>query len=215
MGNLFNIEGKVYRFLEKLANIMGVSLLWVLFSIPIFTIGASTTALYLTVFKVIRRGEGRVWQEFWNAFKSNFKQATALWLLLLLVCAFLAVDGYICYILSDVIPVLKWILVLVVILFVFCVMWSLYWFPYISHIQDPNKAVLKNTLIMCVLHLLSSLSLLMAFGLCIWTFFTFSFSPALLALLPGGYMYFAGIVLEKIFGNYWDVTAAYTEGDSN
>ena len=215
MGNLFNIDGKVYRFLETLANIMGVSLLWVLYSIPIFTIGASTTALYLTVHKVIRHNEGRVWQLFWGTFKSNFKQATVLWLFLLLVCAFFAVDGYICYILSDVIPVLKWILVLVVVLLVFCVMWSLYWFPYISHIQDSNKAVLKNTLIMCVLHLLSSLSLLVAFGLCIWVIFTFSFYPAFLAFLPAGYMYFASIVLEKIFGNYWDVTAEYSDDESD
>lgn len=173
MGNLFNIEGKVYRFLEKLANIMGASLLWVLFSIPIFTIGASTTALYMTVNKVIRHNEGRVWQGFWNTFKSNFKQATGLWLILLLVCAFLMVDGYICYILSDLIPMLKWILVMAAVLLAFCIMWSLYWFAYISHIQDSNKAVLKNTLIMCVLHLLSSLSLLVAFALCI-CFFLFS-----------------------------------------
>ena len=90
-----------------------------------------------------------------------------------MVCAFLMVDGYICYILSDLIPMLKWILVMAAVLLAFCIMWSLYWFAYISHIQDSNKAVLKNTLIMCVLHLLSSLSLLVAFALCI-CFFLFS-----------------------------------------
>lgn len=204
MGNLFNIDGKVYRFLEKMANAMCVSLLWVLFSIPVFTIGASTTALYSTVHKVIWRNDGSVWQEFWSAFKSNFKQATMLWVFILLASVFLVADAYICYILSDVVPVLKWILVLLVVLFLFIVMWSLYWFPYISHIQDSNKAVLKNTLIMCVIHIAASLSMLAVFGLCIWVFITFSCSPALLALLPGGYMYFACVMFGKIFCNYWD-----------
>lgn len=204
MGNLFNIEGKVYHFMEKLANIMGASLLWTLFSLPIFTVGASTTALYWTVCQVIRKGNGGIWKTFWATFKGNFKQSTILWLILLLSCAFLILDGYCCYVLYDAIPILKWILVLLALLVVFLIMWSLYWFPYIAHIQDSLKAVVKNTLIMCVFHFLHSLSMLVAFGLCIWAFFAFSLSPALLALLPGGYMYFSHIVLKQVFSRYWD-----------
>lgn len=213
MGNLFNIEGKVYRFLEKLANFMGASLLWTLFSLPIFTIGASTTALYWTVNQVIHKGKGGVWKTFWNTFKLNFKQSTGLWLVFLLACAFLIVDCYCSYVLCDVIPLLKWILVILILLILFLIMWSLYWFPYIAHIQDRNKAVLKNTLVMCVFHFLHSLSMLVAFGLCIWAFFTFSLSPALLALLPAGYMYFACIILNRVFGNYWDTQSSSAENE--
>lgn len=205
MGGLFNINGKVYQFLEKLTNCVLVSILWTIFSIPIFTIGASTTALYYTVHKVIRHDTGHLWQTFWRTFKENFKRASGLWLLLVVVCVFLGIDCYFSYVVSDVNPVLQWILILLIVVAAVIIMWSLYWFAYIAHIDDPIKAVLKNTLIICVTNLGKSLSLLGAFALCIAIMIYLPFSPLFLLVLPAGYMYFATSVLKKVFNQYWDM----------
>ena len=94
MGGFFDVDGKVYRFMEKITNCLIVSILWTIFSLPIITIGASSTALYYTVYKVIRNDTGHIWREFWNAFKNNFKQSTFLWIIFLLIIAFLGVDCY-------------------------------------------------------------------------------------------------------------------------
>ncbi|MFQ9389333.1 MAG: YesL family protein [Coprococcus sp.] len=73
-------------------NIIYVSVLWILFSIPIITIGASSTALYYTVTKVIRHGRSYIFREFWQSFKSNLKQSTAVWLIYLVMMGILLVD---------------------------------------------------------------------------------------------------------------------------
>jgi uncharacterized membrane protein YesL len=205
MGGFFDVDGKVYRFMEKITNCLIVSILWTIFSLPIITIGASSTALYYTVYKVIRNDTGHIWREFWNAFKNNFKQSTFLWIIFLLIIAFLGVDCYFSYILSDVNVTLKWMTVILLIAIVFVVMWSLYWFPYISHIEDPIKAVMKNTLIICITNLRKSLSMILAFAVCVVIMVYLPFSPVFLMVLPAAYMYFSGHILKNVFGQYWDM----------
>lgn len=205
MGNLFNINGKAYRFMEKIADGLIVNILWVVFSLPIITAGAATTALYYTTYKVIQNDTGHLWKEYWQAFKTNFKQATLLWIIFLLVIAFLGFDCYFAYILSDVNLTLKWMTVALLILMAFLTMWSLYWFAYISHIDDPIKAVMKNTLIMCVSNLGKSLSLFAALAVCVAIIVILPLSPVFLLVLPAVYMYFACRILKKVFNQYWDM----------
>lgn len=59
--------------------------MWAVCCIPIFTAGASTTALYYTVQKCIKNGRGTVGSVFWQEFKENFKKATLITLILLVV----------------------------------------------------------------------------------------------------------------------------------
>ncbi len=211
MGGIFNIDGKVYNFLEKLANYLIVSVLWLLFSLPIFTIGAATTALYYSVHRVICQNTGKLWETFWTTFKSNFKQATILWIILLLILAFLSLDIYLCFIMSGVISALKWILLLLILLILFVIMWAHYWFSYISHISDPTKVVLKNTLIMCILHLPKSLALLALFIVCAILLSLSPYLAFLIILLPGLYMFAAHHLLEKVFSQYWSVEGSPEE----
>ena len=68
MGGIFSLDGPLMQLLNKLADLLTLSILWLLGCLPIVTIGASTTALYYAVMKMIR-GEGRVSSNF---FKSSF-----------------------------------------------------------------------------------------------------------------------------------------------
>ena len=79
---LFDPNGKIMEMLWKPIHIMFLNLLWVLFSLPIVTAGASTTALYTVLFKMKRGTEGKLFFDFWEAFRSNFRQATLIWLLI-------------------------------------------------------------------------------------------------------------------------------------
>lgn len=72
--------------LGKLSDVIICNIMFVLFSLPIFTVGASLTALCSCMMKLVEDTEDSlVAKDFWRAFKSNFKQATAIWLLVLLV----------------------------------------------------------------------------------------------------------------------------------
>lgn len=83
MDTFFDPNGKMMEILWKPIHIMFLNLLWVLFSLPIVTIGASTTALYSVLIKMRNGKEGKLFQDFWDAFRSNFRQATIIWLIIL------------------------------------------------------------------------------------------------------------------------------------
>jgi uncharacterized membrane protein YesL len=71
--------------------------MFVLLSIPFFTIGAGFSALYYVMFRTLR-GDGVVnpFKEFWAGLKANFKQATISWIVFVLLIAFLLTDIRIC-----------------------------------------------------------------------------------------------------------------------
>lgn len=82
MNSLFSLDNPVMRFLTKLFDVMFLSILWFVFSIPIITIGASTTAMYYATVKVIRRDRGYIFKEFLKSFKLKFLQATLSWIII-------------------------------------------------------------------------------------------------------------------------------------
>ena len=89
---LFNYDNPVWRFIGKLGDLIILNVLWIVCSIPIFTIGASTTAVYYVTLKMVRDEEDSTIKSFFRSFKSNFKQATAIWLILLAAGAVLALS---------------------------------------------------------------------------------------------------------------------------
>lgn len=85
-------DSRLYRVLSVATTLMGLSLLTVLCSLPLFTAGASMTALY-AVLEAERDGSGgAAMREFFRAFKKHFKRATLLWLALLAVLGLAAGD---------------------------------------------------------------------------------------------------------------------------
>lgn len=59
------------RFLQ----LVGVSLLWSLTSLPIVTLGPSCCALYRTSVTVIRQGHGKLLETFFRTFRSHFRRS--------------------------------------------------------------------------------------------------------------------------------------------
>lgn len=99
MGGIFNYDSPLMSGLGKLADLVILNLLTLLFCIPIVTIGASLTACHYVALK-IRRGEGYVMKNFWKSFRENFKQSTVIWLIVsfglgisLFVALFFNVEG--------------------------------------------------------------------------------------------------------------------------
>ncbi|MBQ5867931.1 MAG: YesL family protein, partial [Lachnospiraceae bacterium] len=74
---LFSTDNPVWRAMDRMGDLMILNFLFIFFSIPIVTIGASTTALYTMTFKLLDETEGNLVKNYFKAFKNNFKQATA------------------------------------------------------------------------------------------------------------------------------------------
>ena len=92
MSGFFSMDGPFYRIGSLIADIMILSFYWLLFSIPFFTIGTSTTALYYVMTRRIANREGYLFRDFWTSFKSNFKQTTIIWIIFLVVFYILYVN---------------------------------------------------------------------------------------------------------------------------
>ena len=60
MGNLFNYDNKFFEIINKIVDCFFAGTLWILFSIPVITFGASTTAFYYTVHKSLRGNRGYI-----------------------------------------------------------------------------------------------------------------------------------------------------------
>ena len=145
-----NYESKPSQLIIKLCYSCFLNLLWAVCSLPVFTIGASTTALWYASLKVIRGQEYNAGALFFRSFKQNFKQATQLWLILLTAGLFLGGDIWILLHLranttgaSAVIWTL--LLALVIAASVVYVVILLWVFPLLASVDNTNIAMLKNS----------------------------------------------------------------------
>ena len=66
MRGIFGSDSRLMKVLGKIFDIGYLSIVFIIFSLPVVTIGASLTALYYAVVKVIRRDRGYVFQEFFR-----------------------------------------------------------------------------------------------------------------------------------------------------
>ena len=79
----FSVDSPLYRFLSKLLDVIRLNFLWILFSIPLVTIGASTVAALSVALKMADDEEGYSGRSFLKAFRENWKQGTVLGLITL------------------------------------------------------------------------------------------------------------------------------------
>lgn len=146
MNNLFNPEGPVIQFITKITYSAYLNILWFICCIPIFTAGASTTALFYVTLKMVKNEEGNITRAFFHSFKENFKQGTKIWLIMLAVGIVLGVDGYALYHLRF--TNIFWTIITAV--FVIAVaayaIILMYIFPLLSRFQNTTMAMFKNSI---------------------------------------------------------------------
>lgn len=94
MEKLFALDGKFNRFMSKAADLLLLNLMWMICSLPIITIGASTTALFDVLLQMAEDEEAYAVRTFIRYFAQKQKESTKLWLLFLtvqtLLCALFA-----------------------------------------------------------------------------------------------------------------------------
>ena len=146
----FSYDSKFSQLLLKICYGCYLNLLWFVFSIPLITIGASTTALYYVSLKIVREEEHNITGMFIRSFKENFKQSTVLWLILLAVGIVLGGDYYILLHLRSIstgTPAVFWTLLLALLIAatIVYVIILMYVFPLIASVVNTNFAMIKNS----------------------------------------------------------------------
>ncbi len=92
----------IFQRLDKFGDLFFLNLLFVISCIPIVTIGAAFTAMYSYTIKLVNDEEPTLWKGYWKAFKSNFKDATKAWLVVLLMLAIIYLEFVLSYSLTGI-----------------------------------------------------------------------------------------------------------------
>ncbi len=144
MQKLFSLDSPFMQALSRFADLIILSVLWVVCSIPLFTAGAATTALYAVLFKNAEVDTVPVLKTFFQKFKENFKQATILWLIILPFVLLVAADVYL--ILMGVMGTAPIVKIACAIPAVVLIMAMGYPYPMIAYFNVTTKQTLKNAI---------------------------------------------------------------------
>lgn len=156
--NIFSYDSKFSQLFLKLSYACWLNMLWMICSLPVITIGASTTALYSVTLKIADERESNITRQFILAFRDNFKQATRMWILMLFAGILIGGDFYVVLhmrSMSSGTAAIMWTLnlaLLIAIAIVYTVI-LVYIFPLIARFENTDKAMLKNSLLIGIHYL--------------------------------------------------------------
>ncbi|MBQ7795041.1 MAG: YesL family protein [Lachnospiraceae bacterium] len=192
--------------MDRMGDLMILNVLLIFFSLPIFTIGASLTALYTMTFKLLDETEGNLFKNFVKAFKNNFKQATVIWLVALAAGLFLAYDASLSYVSTSIVAkILMGVVILVAIVYA---MWFSWVFPVQAKFDNPVKVNMKNAALMMVIHMFPTTLLITVLNvvplLLLWfqTSLFFWMLPFVVLLMFAFIAYNNSKQLKKAFADY-------------
>lgn len=150
------MDNIVVRVLFKIFDLILLNILWILFSLPIITIGASTTALYSVTMKCVLGEEGYIVSDYYRAFRKNLKKSTIVFMVLMLTGCVLLADLRITINFHG--SMMKYVLfegiLIVCAVYIFELVFI---FPVISINKASLWTVMKNALVIPVKHLPVSL----------------------------------------------------------
>lgn len=92
MNQIFQDNSPLVIGVKKVLDIVLLDVLWLLTSIPVVTIGMSTTAFYDVAYRDIWHGRGMVALDYFASCKRNFRQSMAAGVLYAAMTAVLVVD---------------------------------------------------------------------------------------------------------------------------
>lgn len=156
--NIFSYDSKFSQLFVKLSYACWLNMMWMICSLPIITIGASSTALYSVTLKIADETESNITRQFIHAFRSNFKQSTRLWILLLIAGLLIGGDFYVVMhmrSMSTGIMAIIWTLnlALLIAVSIIYVVVLIYIFPLIARFENTDQAMLKNSLLIGIHYL--------------------------------------------------------------
>ena len=153
---MFSPDSKFMTVVSRFADLLLLNLVFLLTCLPVFTIGAAVTALYTMCFRLMREEYSGLLRSYFSAFKSNFRQATCIWLLLLLiVCPAL----FYFYVLFSMDSLLRYFGFLFILISLLAAMTASYVFPWISQFENTTGQALQNALILSISHLPRTLAI--------------------------------------------------------
>ena len=134
----------------KVADLFILNILCLICCIPIVTAGASITAMFYVTMKMVKNEESYIIKSFFKSFKQNFKQATIINLIMLLIGVVLYVDLNVSKAMQGGAGQIFQIIFMAFVLIYFILF--LYVYPVLARFYNTIKNTIKNALFMAIRH---------------------------------------------------------------
>ncbi|HBA46658.1 MAG TPA: hypothetical protein DCZ91_02425 [Lachnospiraceae bacterium] len=192
---VFNPENAVFCLINRILDLILLSLIWALCCIPVLTIGAASSALYHAVVKAVRYQRSYPLREFWKSFRLNLKKGILIQIIWMVPAALmLAGDAPLFFVLlaggevQDKVFLVFSVLKLLILVGMLC--WI---YPLLSRFEESVLRLAEAALYLILRYfpitLLSVFLLLGAALLLAW-------EPLLVAVIPGPAALLLSILLE-------------------
>ena len=200
MGGFFSLDGPFYKFGSMLADIMILSLVWLVFSLPLFTVGASTCALFYVTTRRISNREGYILRDFFAAFKANFKKGTLLWLLLASMVGLLVYYLLNAAMLAETMGnMARYFYPVWIVLLLELTLMSVYLFPMAARFDMKFSQILKSSLFMANRHFFTSVTcVVLALAILLGVYLY----PIAFLVAMGLYAWLASYLVMRVFKKY-------------
>jgi len=196
MRGFFSLDGSFSKFGSFIADIMILSLMWLLFSLPLLTIGAATSALFYVSTRRIAEREGYITADFWRAFKENFKRATIIWLIMLAVLLLVIFNISVLGELGD---IARFILPVQIVILAQLALVSVYVFPVVARFDMSVAQAVKSSFFMSIRHFFTSFSCIV---IMLGVVMVVLHAPLLFFVAPGLYAMFSSYMIVRVFKKY-------------
>lgn len=199
--SIFNLDSPFFRFMSKVADVIVLGMIALVFCIPVITIVPTITAVYYITLKTVRDEEGYLWRSFWKSFKLNFKQGVIIELIFAVIALILTVDIRYFYTTgvvqgNDVYRIL--FAVMLGIAFI-AVITLLYVFPVLAKFDNSVKGILRNSMFMAVRHLPATIGIIV---ITLIAGFAVYMIPPLILFMIAIWAFVNSYIFVKIFDNY-------------
>lgn len=163
MGRFFDMDSPFMRILNRVADLMILNLLMIICCIPVITIGAAFTAMHYVILKMVRDEEGYLIKGFFKSFVANFKQATLIWLLMLVIIVVYVGDAVIFSFSGITFP--KPLVIAVVAVGIVLLMVGIYVFPLLARFENTIRNTLKNAALIAIGNLPKTILMVVLYAL--------------------------------------------------
>lgn len=189
-----NLNNGALRAVNYTADLVTLSLLWLVCSFPVLTVGMTSAALFHTYEKVLIGKEGRVILVFFRSCKDNLRIALPIGAVLTLMNAALLFFWWESTREGSPIPALPIVLSLLLLLSIQC-----YFYPLTGHYCLNGKQAIALSMRMAFAHFPQTLLLLALQAVCAAAVIL---SPPLVVILPAAETALAEKVLMPLFRRY-------------
>lgn len=153
MKSIFNLDGPLMQMLTRIGDMILLNVLFLICCVPVVTAGASIAAMHKMMQEIVYETDSSTIKGFFRAFKANFKQATILWIIVLVIILSLACDVLLIVTYFSGSESVKWMFGLLAVLAVLVCCVVAYMIPLLVRYENSLREHLTNAAVLAIIKL--------------------------------------------------------------